>query len=339
MNIFGLIPRILACKLSRKSGIISYPFNLTLSVTGKCNSKCKTCNIWKRNVKDELDLGGWRRVLKSVGKSPVWITISGGEPFMREDLVQIVKIISYYNNPSIITIATNGILSDKILHDVEKILSFYDGRLIVNLSIDGIKEKHDYIRGVRCFDKVLETFRRLKKLGRVNVGVHTVISRYNAREVKKIYQFFKKMTPDSYICEIAEKRKELGNTGMRIEPSNDEYFRIIDFLLKKKNKAGGVSRITQFLRNRYYNLTKKVLMEKRAVIPCYAGIASAHINFNGELWACCMRCESLGNLNEKSFRSVWKSENARKIRAEIKKRGCYCTLANASYSNIICDII
>ncbi|MFW9876717.1 MAG: radical SAM/SPASM domain-containing protein [Candidatus Thorarchaeota archaeon] len=339
MIVLNLIPKVMGYKLFRYFNIPGlYPFNLTISVTNRCNSKCKTCNIWKEKYED-LSLEEWHKILKSIGKCPIWVTISGGEPFLREDLVSIVRMISKYNKPYILNIATNGILTNKIESDIKEILSFYNGNLIVNVSMDGVNDKHDFIRGIKCFNNVLETYNKLRKLDNLTIGMHTVISKYNVKDIPKIYGFFKKLNLDSFICEIAENREELKNINMDIAPSDSEYFKAIDFLLNKNGKGKRISKLTKLLRKRYYKLTKDILKEKKAILPCYAGMASAHVNFKGDLWACCIKCETFGNLRKNGFKELWFSEKANKIRDKIKNKECYCTLANASYSNIICGLL
>ena len=99
----------------------------------------------------------------------------------------------------------------------------------------------------------------------------------------------------------------------------------------------GLSKITQAFRTQYYSMVKKVLVERRQVIPCYAGFASAQISPDGEVWTCCIRAEPIGNLRESgyNFSKVWYSEKANALRRSIKKRECYCPLANASYTNML----
>jgi hypothetical protein len=106
----------------------------------------------------------------------------------------------------------------------------------------------------------------------------------------------------------------------------------------RKAEFNGVSRITQAFRDRYYDLVKRTLVEKRQVIPCLAGVASAQIAPNGDVWTCCIRAESVGNLREHGydFRSVWSSAHASELRRSIKAGECYCPLANASYTNMLC---
>jgi len=100
------------------------PFNYTISITYRCNSRCKTCYIWKIQhkipVEMELTLDEWEKVLKSLGESPYWITISGGEPFLHGGLVEIIKIIDKYNSPKIINIPTNGLLYKMIPQKVKE---------------------------------------------------------------------------------------------------------------------------------------------------------------------------------------------------------------------------
>ena len=89
------------------------PFNYTFSITYRCNSKCKTCNIWKiqRKVPFNLELktSEWFKIIQSLGRSPFWITISGGEPFLRKGLIEIIEAIARFNAPEIINVPTNGV--------------------------------------------------------------------------------------------------------------------------------------------------------------------------------------------------------------------------------------
>jgi Iron-sulfur cluster-binding domain len=108
----------------------------------------------------------------------------------------------------------------------------------------------------------------------------------------------------------------------------------------RKAEFNGVSRITQAFRDRYYDIVKRTLVEKRQVIPCLAGVASAQIAPNGDVWTCCIRAESVGNLREHNydFRATWSTTRADELRSSIKAGECYCPLANASYTNMLCHM-
>lgn len=175
-----------------------------------------------------------------------------------------------------------------------------------------------------------------------NLGIHTVISKYNVNDIPEIYDYFKGKNPDSYITEIAEERVELDTIGTGIAPSIEDYTKAIDFLMNKveTEKYSGVSKITQAFRLEYYDIVKKVLKEKKQIIPFYAGFASAHIAPDGDVWTCCIKAVPIGNLREVDydFKRLWFNRNAYKQRESIKNKECCCPLANAHYTNMLCDL-
>ena len=321
------------------------PVNYTISVTNKCNSRCRTCFIYN-NKTDQLNLSEYKKLFQKIGKSPYWVTISGGEPFLRKDLPEILFALDKYCRPRIINIPTNGILTPRILYMVRQICkALPKTEIIINLSIDGIEEEHDRIRNVEgSYQKVTNTYKALKKLKYKNltVGIHTVISKFNVENFPAVAAAMLQMAPDSYITEIAEERNELLNIGKNITPTALEYRAAIDFLLHriKNRKFSGMSRITQAFRIEYYNLVKKILRDKKQIIPCYAGVVSCQIAPNGDLWMCCIKADPLGNLPQQdyNFKAIWFSKKARMERREIRKRHCYCPLANSSYTNLLLNI-
>jgi len=319
-----------------------YPLNLTVSLTYRCNSRCKTCNIHQKTA-SEFTLDEFDRTFRSIGPRLYWITMSGGEPFLRSDIVDICK--SAYENcrPKIINIPTNGILSDLICERVDQIVrNSPHASIIINVSLDEIGKRHDEIRNVEGnFVKAIRTFRNLKQLHYPNltIGIHTVISRYNVANFPHIAQQLSSLHPDSYITEIAEERNELGTVGLGITPSIEDYSYAIDFLSKKirNDQFTGISNITQAFRLKYYHLVKKTLREKRQIIPCYAGFISGQIAPDGDVWACCIKAHSMGNLRnaDYDFASIWFSDEANRIRMPIRAQKCFCPLANASYTNML----
>lgn len=321
------------------------PMNLTISPSFLCNSRCRTCFAWQKRT-PEMRLGEWQKIFQSLGKAPFWVTISGGEPFLRKDLVDLAKSLSEICRPKIISIPTNGLLFEKIPHDVEEILkNCPKTEIIVNLSLDGIGEKHDKVRGVpKNFEKAVKTYRALRKLNYPNftLGIHTVISKFNVDDLPEIYEYtMEDLKPDQYITEIAEERVELGTVGQEIAPSYEKYEKAIDFLIERvrKERWKKISKITRAFRIEYYNLVKKILKEKRQIIPCYAGFASAQIAPNGDVWPCCIKAKVLGNLKEVDFdfKKIWFSQKADQARAKVKNKKCFCPLANASYTNMLMD--
>lgn len=320
------------------------PFNITLSVTSRCNSRCATCNIWKAENQG-LGLDELEKVFHSLGRAPYWFTMSGGEPFLRSDIVEICEAAYAICRPGIINIPTNGLLSRSIPDKVREIAERCPAtQIVVNLSLDGIGAEHDTIRGVPGnFDRVMETYHGLSELGGLSnftLGVHSVVSKYNVDRIGNLADFVETLNPDSYIAEIAEERVELGTIGGDITPNVDDFEKAADRLIAylEKGKNSGMGRVTQAFRKRYYRMVGEVFTGRKQVIPCYAGFASAQIAAGGDVWACCIRAESMGNLRDYhyNFHRIWASEAAQRIRREIVGGGCYCPLANASYTNMLC---
>jgi MoaA/NifB/PqqE/SkfB family radical SAM enzyme len=269
--------------------------------------------------------------------------MSGGEPFLRQDLSEIVTSVYDECRPSIINIPTNGLLTERIPKVVADIADYCrQAQIVINVSIDDIGEKHDSIRGVSGnYNRAFATFAALKEidLPNLSIGIHTVISRFNVDRIPAIYDALSGLRPDSYITEIAEEREELCTIGSGITPSPGEYSRAVDYLLSQleKDHFAKVGRITRAFRIEYYRMVKRILAERRQIIPCYAGFASAQISPDGDLWMCCVKAQSVGNLRNYGFdfKKVWFSEEAGLARRKIKNGECFCPLANASYTNML----
>ena len=97
---------------------------------------------------------------------------------------------------------------------------------------------------------------------------------------------------------------ELDTVGLGITPTAEKYTVAIDALLEsmRDQRLTGIAEVTQAFRRQYYELVKRTLREQRQVIPCMAGVASAQIAPNGDVWTCCIRAQSMGNLREHGLR-------------------------------------
>jgi len=295
---------------------------------------------------DDLKLEEWDLVFQSLGTAPYWFTFSGGEPTWRADLPEMVESAYRRCHPGIINIPTNGILDRVIPGRIEQILQVAPkSEIIINLSLDGVGEVHDEIRGVpNNWRRAMSTYRQLKDLQgtykNLTLGIHTVISNFNIATFPELCEFVQsELKPDTHITEIAEERVELDTVGLGITPTVEAYSGAIDTLLEsmQDKQLKGLPAVTQAFRRRYYDFVKQTLVEKRQVIPCMAGVASAQIAPNGDVWTCCIRAESMGNLREHNydFGEVWRTKAAHQLRQSIKARECYCPLANAAYTNML----
>ncbi len=335
------------------------PITFTFAVTYSCQSMCRTCNIWQIYKKDagkknnELTIREIEKVFNSVGHV-YFFNVSGGEPFLRKDLSEIVFLAIEHLTPSIIHIPTNGLLPMVIEREMHKILEHmkrinYTVPFTVKPSMDGVGAEHDRVRGIKGnFDKVLDTVKRLKTLQEsfpfFHVELGTVISRENIDKIDKISEFASSLGVESYRNEVAEQRSEFLNEGDTITPSAKEYIETMEIFARRirgnlKGKKR-LTKITESLRLVYYDIAIQILKENRQVIPCYAGISNVQMNPYGDIWPCCVLGykQSMGNVRDYDyeFQRVFHSKKAAEVRKYIKDEKCACPLANQAYSNILC---
>jgi MoaA/NifB/PqqE/SkfB family radical SAM enzyme len=321
------------------------PVNVVISTNFRCNFKCLTCNVYERKVK-ELDAEEWGRVFASMGRAPTWMTFSGGEPFLRGDLPDIILSAIRHCEPAVVNIPTNGWFTDRIVRGVEKICTGSpDTQLVINLSIDHhVPERHDVIRGAEgSYTRLMDTLAGLRALNLANltVGVHTVVSNENEDDFPDVARGLSKLGADSYIAEPAEERVELQTLGTGITPGSSNFGRAAAAVLEAEQAASGaVARMARTIRNEYYARVTRFLDGDATAMPvCHAGFLSVHIGADGDVWSCCVLARSFGNLRDSGldFRKVWFSPEAEEFRTWMRERRCACPLANAAYTNLLAE--
>ena len=335
------------------------PITLTFSVTNLCQSRCKTCNIWKiylekhQNPREELTVEEIEKIFKSMGHT-YFLNLSGGEPFLRKDLPEIVDAALEHLRPSIIHSPTNAIASERVVSGTREILERIRRRglntpVTIKPSLDGIGQLHDEIRGVPGnWDKLMTTVEGLKELEKdydnLHLEIGTVVSNFNKDNLDEIEDFVYSLDVQSYRNEIAEQREEFLNIGDPITPTGEEYADLMKGFAQKvrgnMKRKRPLGRITESLRLIYYELAAQIVIQNRQVIPCYAGISNVHLTPHGVLWPCCVLgyAKPLGDLRSTNYNfwKVWHSDQAQDVRRSIKNRECACPLANQAYSNIVC---
>ncbi len=335
------------------------PLTLTFSVTAACQSRCRTCNIGRRYRADpqiagqDLHLEEIEAIFRSLGHI-YFFNISGGEPFMRPDLAEIIRLACLHLKPRLIHIPTNALAPGTIARISRRILAVLDEHaprsvtISIKPSIDGIGARHDWIRGVKGnFAALEQTIDLLLALARENPRLHvdlgTVISNYNVHHLEEIEDWVHGRGIESYRHEIAEQRAEFDNLGDPITPAVDVYGQLVQGFKEKiirhiRNKTF-FTRTTEAVRLVYYDLAVRILRERRQVSPCLAGLSNIHLNYNGEVWPCCVlgNEQALGNVRESGLdlRVVLGSDRAKQVRRFIAAGNCACPLANQWLNNIL----
>jgi len=321
------------------------PVNVVISTNFRCNFRCATCNVYERKVK-ELEADEWGKVFASLGKAPTWMTFSGGEPFLRGDLPDIILSAIHHCQPAVVNIPTNGWFTDRVVRGVERICTGSpDTQLVINLSIDHhVPERHDEIRGAPgSWPRLMATMEGLRALNLPNltVGVHTVVSNQNEHDFPDIARGLSALGADSYIAEPAEERVELQTIGTGITPKASRFGVAAAAVLDNEERANGtVAHMARALRGEYYQRVTRFLDGDAGAMPvCHAGFLSVHMVADGDVWSCCVLSRSFGNLRDVDFdfRKLWFGAAAEEFRTWMRERRCACPLANAAYTNLLAE--
>ncbi len=295
----SLAKNILKVRFGKQS-----PFKLTYAVTYKCNSKCSTCSIWKKKPENELDI---IEISKFFQKNKFqWINLTGGEVFLRNDIVDIVKNIPQNNDKiEILSITTNGFLKKKIIENVKEILS-YTKRLTLTVSIDGPEDIHNKIRGIKCWKKVVSTLRALKALekenDKLNVFVGYTISPENAGMLSQTYRAIRKYVPtirlkDFHINLYHTSDVYYGNKPPDTKINHEKAMKDITIVLKKKTGLDPIS----VLERKYMSKMEEYMKTGVCPMPCKVLLSSLFMDPKGNIYPCTIMNDNLGNIRDFDF--------------------------------------
>ncbi len=326
---------------------LAQPIQLIVFVTDRCNARCGHCFNWRAlNQGDELTLEEMQHLSGEVGEL-LTLGISGGEPFLRQDLAAVYGLFTWSNNLREIDIPTNGLLPERVRSQVGEMLDQDGSALIaVTLSLDGLSELHDRIRGVEgSFAQIQETYHALVTLKREYpshpplIKVGTTLCNWNIRQIPDLADWVRSEMPmaDFHNFEIMRGEPRDGQIG---PPSVEDLEWIRPHIFRVWKKYSFYGRGLRFqswlalgLKRYIFDMYIEMLRQKKQLIPCYAARTSAVVDAQSNLYFCELR-ESIGNLREASLQELWHSERAESIRRSIERGDCYCVHSCFQQKNV-----
>jgi len=284
------------------------------TTTWECNSKCDSCFIWKKDPKkddimtlEELERFTSSELLKGVRR----IIISGGEPFLLEDLPERLHILHKNCPKAYFGMTANGLTPERTLRLLKRIIELSPDINITNLglSLNGPPEIHNRSRGIEnAFEKTMKTYELIKDY--VPVRFSFTFLPYNINEYKWVKKFAKEKGTDAYICwtvvsDRFNDRNFLGDMTIK------EFYQKLRPLLNKE-----INNIDQkYLYNSF--------IEER-ILDCTACRDFLHIDPYGNIYPCDFKLTEdrlLGNVKETDFTKIW-SRSREKIIKDIKSGSC-----------------
>ncbi len=263
--------------------------NLIFFVTSKCPLNCKHCFYRAELNKkiNELSLNEIEKIAKNLPHLK-HVQLSGGEPFVRKDLTQVIKIFQKYGVKKI-GIPTNGFFTSLVVKKCKEIKKLGID-FSINVSIDGFKPLHNKIRGKPCFDKAIETFKQLKKLG-IETGFNVSLSKLNYSSYLDLLKYLKSLNPDYINVIIVRAKPDIQITAEQFKKIKPE---IESLTLKYKNKFYKTRQ--KMLNNIYLDILKG----KTLPFQCLAGKIIAVLEPDGQVRSCEMR-KKLGNARDYNY--------------------------------------
>jgi len=318
-----------------------FPYKLTLAVTYKCNSKCHLCHIWEKDSEKEIGLGEIKKFFQKNNRFN-WIDLTGGEPFLRMDLVNICKII-IKNCPNLylLHIPTNGLLPQKIEKNIKDILKFKPHNFIISVALDGPPLLHDKLRGIKGnYPRAVETYKRLKKIKEKNFEVFfgMTLSGYNYNFIEKTYQSLRKeiknLERNDLHFNIAHHSFYYRNLKINLGLNKKITLNLRSFIEKREKKFSGV----QFLESKYQSLIPKYLKTGRSPLSCQALKASLFIDPYGDVYPCTLWNKKITNLKDINYdlKNIWLSDKVKNLRKQIvNDKCCGCWTPCEAYQTIL----
>lgn len=292
------------------------PKDATIVITYKCNARCVMCNIWQKEKKPELALEIYKKLPSSLEE----INITGGEPFLRSDLPEIINVINKTCNYPRIIISTNGLLPDILDKSLAKIQCYSKNNIGIGLSLDGIGGKHDKIRGIPgAYSKVLQSLDVVKKNNFKNIRLAFTMSDLNFNELLKVYELSRKLKVDfSWI--VAQSSSHY--FGINIKLTADNAKKNIKDLIQKQLKSW---RPKTLARAYFSNALYEFIFKHKYPWQCQAMNSSFFLDPYGDIYPCNALNQKAGNILSQSFQEIWFSKEADKI-CEITKKCQKCLM-------------
>ena len=305
------------------------PTNATIAVTYKCNAKCIMCNIWKNTSADILKPEDFLKLPSSLKD----VNLTGGEPFLRNDIVEIARNLTKLNSGIRLIFSSNGFLTDKIVKNMKEITKF-NSKTAIGISIDGMKETHLKIRGIpNAFEMATNTVKKLKEAGIKDLRIAFTASNENIQELPEVYKLAGELGVE-FTMSIVHNSENYFNIDTNLMAKTEDLEKYVNTIVNEELKYFNPRRL---LRTFYLKGLIDFTKNHKRPLPCYALGNAFFLDANGELFPCNILETSVGNIKESSLEDIWYSEKTQKLRNychTCNKCWMVCTVKDSIMQNI-----
>lgn len=276
---------------------IKKPTEATIAVTYNCNARCVMCNIWQTESKNHLQPSDFANLPDTLKD----INITGGEPFLRNDLREIIQVITTSCPKARIVISSNGFLTDRIvkfMHDIKSI----NPRTGIAISLDGIGEMHSEIRGIEnAYKSVIKTITYLKESGIKDIRFGFTASKQNIEHLHRVYDLARVFDIE-FTMSAVHNSDSYFSIETNVPPPIDKFKEEVKYVFEHEYKNLDPRRL---FRTFYIKGIIELLEKKKRPLECFALDKFFFLGPDGSVHPCNMMDKPIGNITEKSFDEIW----------------------------------
>lgn len=345
-----LYTNICSSAVRNRLGLVCRPSFCTYLVTWRCNARCQMCEIWKKRAddRDEMGLDDIRKAFTHIGRLDA-VRLSGGEPFLRDDFLEITNGILEISQPGMIHITSNGLLTDRIVDFMKAVEQ--PGKIHLKISLDSLGDNHSAIRGVpKAFEHAMDTLGQLADLRRERgfiLGVNqTIMDPRGVEDAKALRSIcdclgiglYQTIAFDNDVS-LYSKGECKPNTYERIKQnfSGEELRSLFEDM-----EATNIDDFRERLSKRYYlkGMRNRIIRgSNRPNPPCAALGSHLRLLPNGDIPVCLLYNVIVGNAMKDNIGELWAGEKMEKHREIVRRcEGCWVgceTIPSAIYSGDI----
>lgn len=302
----------------------------TLFVTSVCNLRCKYCFNLDNLGKGTDDLT-FEEINQLADHLPPMngIIYSGGEPLLREEIVEISEMFIKKNKVKGFGIPSNCVDGENTLSKVKRILALQPGaNVVVCCGLDVYSDNHNDLRGRGTYDKVCDTLKELVKLRNTTPGlsvlVNSVVGKSSIPQLLEFVRFVRTFNPDLHTIEVVrDDTNKFQNLGAEDFETVKSARLLIDKLYRENDLMFKLYRVRSKVLT---DIQKSVLLEDgKWPVACLAGKTSFIVQSNGDV-SICESQAPLGNLRRDGFDPIHiiKSRGEEQFRA-VRQHACDCS--------------
>lgn len=312
---------------------ISLPLTLQMPITSRCNSRCKTCNVWREKTDHNIDPIALKKALQDPFFSKVRsVGLNGGEFTLVPNFTQILESVLILPKLSDIYLITNGLFPKKLFEYLQSAKRLCDQCGVVLhlcLSVDGVGKVHELVRGIpHCFEKtqlILQELYSNKDAYCHAFSVGCTLSIHNiafVRETEAYLNNFKGINVEYHLA-VPNKRIKTFSDYQDYYVIDDEKARHLatEFFYGKYLSAAKEGYRRQCFAN-YFFLNNK---GKGRLCTCEYLHRDVTIDEDLNMALCATASDIIGNLREQSATSIINNNKAKVERRRLRKDCCdYC---------------